>query len=68
MGHLNLRQLRGKNVEYIPSFTLLLLLNLAQSVVAWSQEEKCGLKYVIQTSGGLVWTSDNHACIMPAAT
>jgi len=25
------------------------LLSLNQDIVAWSQEEKCGLKYVIQT-------------------
>jgi len=32
-------------------------LGLNQDIVVWSPEEKCGLKYVIHTPGGPVWTS-----------
>jgi hypothetical protein len=34
------------------------LLSLTQDIVAWSQEGKCGLKYVIHISGGPVETLD----------
>ena len=33
------------------------LLSSNQDIVALSQEEKCGLKYVIHTPGGSVWIS-----------
>ena len=39
----------GETGDYIPSFTLLPSVNLAQIIVAWSQEGKCGLKYVIHS-------------------
>ena len=32
-----------------------------QHVVVWSQRQECGLKYVMYTPGGPVWTSDEYA-------
>jgi hypothetical protein len=42
--------LRSKNAESkTPHFR-----SLNQDIVAWSQEKKCGLKYVIYTPGRLI--------------
>ena len=43
-----------------PSIHTLLLVNLAQSIVALSQEAKCGLKYDIHTSTSSVRTLDQN--------
>jgi hypothetical protein len=36
-------------------------LSLNQDIVARSQEEKCGLKYVMHTPGGPVWTPNGNS-------
>ena len=45
-------------------------LSLNQDIVAWSQEEKCVLKYVMSTSGSSMQTSGNNAsvCLAPRGT
>ncbi len=37
------------------------LFGLTQNIVASSEWQKCGLKYVIHSPGWPVWTSDEHA-------